>query len=81
VRVATFYDLAGIPIEAITARRKRLERQAASITEFGFRLLSSKPGKALMREETIVGRPIMELLAAGGQQARDGMPSQAEQTA
>lgn len=38
-------------------------------------------GKAMAGEESIIGRPIVELLTAGGQKAGDGVASQAEQSA
>lgn len=38
-------------------------------------------GEASLREEPVIGRPIVELLSSGGEQARHGVPSEAEQTA
>ena len=38
-------------------------------------------GEAGLGKETVIGRPIVELLSRGGQQASHGMASEAEQTA
>jgi hypothetical protein len=56
-------------------RRELLEDGAADDGEDGL------SRKAMAGEETIVGRPIMKLLPAGGQQSGHGVTSKAEETA
>jgi len=54
---------------------KLLEYRAADYRE------DRERGQAMAGEESIDGRPVLELLAAGGQQTGHGVPPQTEQTA